>query len=45
MTLKEYRACLRLGYDQFIAQHNIHDSQINKNVRYEKLTDVNRIKL
>ncbi|MBT1696357.1 hypothetical protein KK083_05690 [Fulvivirgaceae bacterium PWU4] len=45
MTLKEYREYFRVSYNQFITQHNIQDSQISKNVRYKKLTDVDRIEL
>jgi hypothetical protein len=43
MTLNDYKKYLTLSYDQFITDHNIHDSQIVKNVSYEKITPLNRI--
>jgi hypothetical protein len=45
MTLNDYKNYLTLSYDRFITEHNIHESQIVKNVSYEKITQLNRIQL
>jgi hypothetical protein len=45
MTWNEYKRCLTLRYDQFIAEHQIGRDQIDKDVRYEKITDVDRVQL
>lgn len=36
---------MTLRYDQFIAEYQIGHDQIDKDVRYEKITDVDRIQL
>ena len=40
MKLNDYKHCFNLSYDQFIAQHNIQDSQIQENRGYEKMTNL-----
>lgn len=44
MTLTDYRKYFNSSYDQFITQYNIADDHIDKNVRYEKITGVNRVR-
>lgn len=45
MTLGDYRKYFTLSYGQFVKLHKIHDANINKNVSYEKLTEVDRVEL
>ncbi|MBT1689464.1 hypothetical protein [Dawidia soli] len=45
MTWNEYKRYLMQSYDQFIAEHQIGDDQIDKGVRYEKITDVDCVRL
>jgi hypothetical protein len=45
MTWNDYKRCLTLRYDQFIAEHQIREDQIDKDVRYEKITGVDRVQL
>lgn len=45
MKLEQYRADFDLSYDQFIVKHSVRESQIDENVRYEKISDVYRVKL
>lgn len=45
MTWNEYKRCLTLRYDQFITEYQIGHDQIDKDVRYEKITGVDRIQL
>jgi hypothetical protein len=45
MTWSEYKHYLTQSYDQFIAGHQIGDDQIDKDVRYEKITDVDCVRL
>jgi hypothetical protein len=45
MTWNEYKHYFTLSYDQFITEHQIRQDQIDKDVRYEKITDVDCVKL
>lgn len=45
MQLNDYKKCFALNYDQFIAQHKVLSSQIDKNVRYEKIENASRVDL
>lgn len=45
MTWHDYKHYLTLSYDQFVAEHHIGGEQIDKDVRYEKITDVDCVKL
>ena len=45
MTWNDYKRCLTLRYDQFIAEYQIGHNQIDKDVRYEKIADVDRLQL
>lgn len=45
MQLYDYKQYFGLNYDQFVMKHQVDASQIHENVRYEKLTNVTRVKL
>jgi hypothetical protein len=45
MTLDDYRKYFALSFDQFTAEHNIHDRQVIRNVAYEGIVPADRIDL
>lgn len=45
MKLEVYRQYFSMSYTQFLAEHNMPDSQVHENVGYEKLVNVTRVSL
>ena len=45
MALDDYKQDFSLSYSQFIMKNNVDSSQIDENLRYEKLINVTRVNL
>jgi hypothetical protein len=45
MTFQDYKSCFNFTLDQFLAQNNLGESQVQNDLRYEKIKDVSRVTL